>query len=405
MLDTEEGKFMKTKINILFVLYYLGSGGAEKALINLLDLFDYERYEVDVLLFKQEGLYLDQLNPKANLLPVIPEFEKIGSNKKYIKWAIMNGKPIRALKKVYYHLRWKLGKNIDKEEWDLCWGQLPPLAKEYDVAVGYMQGIPIRYVAGIVKAKVKFGWIHSEYEKISKNVEFDKYFFEKLNYIISVSEKCSNSICKVVPEFKDKVYTLHNLMSSKLIQEKAMQDEGFQDGFEGMRLLTVGRLEKVKGYDLAIEACRILINKGFNIRWYVIGIGGLESELKNNVQKLKLENYFIFLGERSNPYPYIRQADIYVQTSLFEGKSIAIDEAKILKKPICVTNFNSVFDQVKQAVTAEIVEKNPKSIAAGIEKLILNPAYREELSRNLIQEKDETEVELLKHYELFESNL
>lgn len=396
---------MKKKINILFVIYYLGSGGAEKALINLLDLMDYERYEVDVLLFKKEGLYLNQLNPKVNLLPVIPEFERIDSNKKYIKWALKKAKPISALKKAYYYYQWTHDRNIDKQEWDLCWSKLPTLEKEYDVAVGYMQGIPIRYVSAIVNAKVKFGWIHSEYEKISKNVEFDRYFFEKLNYIISVSDKCSDSIRKCVPEIKDKVYTLLNLMSPKLILERAMKDIGYEDDFEGVRLLTVGRLEKVKGYEMAIEACSILKEKGYNIRWYVIGIGGLEESLKNFVKQLNLETSFIFLGEQSNPYPYIKQADIYVQTSLFEGKSIAIDEAKILQKPICVTNFDSVLDQLQHEKTAEIVEKNAKSIAAGIEKLILDPRYKEKLVQNLAKEADESEAELLKHYELFERDL
>lgn len=396
---------MKEKINILFVIYYLGSGGAEKALINLLDMIDYERYQVDVLLFKQEGLYLEQLNPKANLLPVIPEFEKIDSNKKYIKWALKNGKPMSALKKVYNFYSWKRGKNIDRQEWELCWSKLPPLEKEYDVAVGYMQGLPIRYVAGIVKAKVKFGWIHSEYEKISKNIEFDRYFFKKLDYIISVSDKCTNSICKCLPEFKDKTFTLLNLMSSKLIYEKANESEGDTEKFDGIRILSIGRLEKVKGYEMAIEACSILKQKGYNIRWNVIGVGGLMNELLALIRQFDLEDSFILMGERSNPYPYIKQADIYVQTSLFEGKSIAIDEAKILHKAICVTNFNSVNDQLEHEKTAEIVEKNPKAIAAGIEKLINNPDYRERLIHNLKLEGDNSNEELLKHYELFERNL
>ncbi|RDU24799.1 glycosyltransferase [Anaerosacchariphilus polymeriproducens] len=396
---------MKEKIKILFVIYYLGSGGAEKALINLLDMIDYERYQVDVLLFKQEGLYLDQLNPKANLLPIIPEFEKIDSNKKYIKWALKNGKPISALKKVYYFYCWKKGKNIDRQEWELCWSKIPSLKKEYDVAVGYMQGLPIRYVAGIVKAKVKFGWIHSEYEKISKNINFDRYFFQRLNYIISVSDKCTNSICKCLPEFKDKTFTLLNLMSSKLINEKANVGEGDTDKFDGIRLLSIGRLEKVKGYEMAIEACSILKQKGHKIRWNVIGIGGLKNELLTLIRQFNIEDCFILIGERSNPYPFIKQADIYVQTSLFEGKSVAIDEAKILRKAICVTNFNSVYDQLEHEKTAEIVEKNPQAIAAGIEKLIKNPDYRELLSQNLAMERDNSNEELLKHYELFERDL
>lgn len=399
---------MGDKISILFAIYYLGSGGAEKALINLLDMIDYERYEVDLLLFERKGLYLPQLNPHVNLLPVIPQFEQIRRVKGYCKWAMKRGKFIKATKRVYYVLREHRGANMTQKTWNLCWNHfLPPLEKEYDVAVGYMQGLPDWYVASKAKAKYKIGWIHNDYTEMTYDKNFDLQFFEKFDRIISVSEKCTNSLKKTFPSLQDRMETLLNLMSPSLIRWKALDEkETYPDFYQGMRLLTIGGLRRQKGFDMAIKACSKLKEKGLSFRWYVIGIGELQDKLNKMVEEYNVSDCFIFLGERTNPYPYMKQADIYVQPSYFEGKSIAIDEAKILYKPIVVTKFPSVYDQIVNEKTGILVEINPDSIVEGIERLMNDKPLREILSKNLEYEQyDLEEEELERHYQVFEQTL
>lgn len=399
---------MGDKISILFAIYYLGSGGAEKALINLLDMIDYERYEVDLLLFEQKGLYLSQLNPNVNLLPVIPQFDQIRRVKGYCKWAVKHGKFVKAAKRVFYVLRERRGVNMTQKTWDLCWSHfLPPLEKEYDVAVGYMQGIPDWYVASRARARYKIGWIHNDYAEMTYDKNFDLKFFEKFDRIISVSDQCTNSLKRIFPSLRDRMETLLNLMSPSLIRKKALDEkETYPDSYAGIRLLTIGGLRRQKGFDMAIKACSKLKKNGLNFRWYVIGIGELQEKLNKMVEDYDVSDCFIFLGERTNPYPYIQQADIYVQPSYFEGKSIAIDEAKILYKPIVVTKFPSVYDQIVDGKTGILVDINPDSIADGIERLIHNQALQEFLSKNLEKEQYDLEYdELERHYQVFEQTL
>ncbi len=399
---------MEKKISILFAIYYLGSGGAEKALINLLDMIDYERYEVDLLLFEKKGLYLPQLNKNVNLLPVIPEFDKIRRVKGYCKWAVTHGKFISAVKRVNYVLKEKKGINMNQKTWDLCWTHfLPPLPKEYDVAVGYMQGIPNWYVASKVKAKYKIGWVHNDYAKMTYDKNFDIQFFKRLDRIVSVSEQCTNSLKQYFPSLTNRIKTLLNLMSPGMIRTKALDPkESYPDDYNLPRLLTIGGLRKQKGFDMAIQACSRLKMKGFKFIWYVIGIGELRDKLDKMVEEYGVGDCFIFLGERSNPYPYINQADIYVQPSYFEGKSIAIDEAKILYKPIVVTKFPSVYDQIVDEKTGILVDIDPECIAGGIERLLVNDKLRKYLTSNLMEEQyDLEDEELERHYQLFERTL
>jgi glycosyltransferase involved in cell wall biosynthesis len=403
-----KGEEMKDKIKILFTTYYLGSGGAEKALINLLDMMDYDRYEVDLLLFEHKGLYLSQLNKNVNLLPLIPEFDNIRRVKSYCKWAVLHGKPISAGKRVYYLWQDKHGINTNEKCWNLYMKRfLTPLPKEYDVAVGYLQGLSNWYVAEKVKAKAKFGWIHNDYKKVNYDKNFDIQFFKKFQRVISVSQECTESLKQTFPTLSNRCETLLNLMSPKLIRKKANDpNENYPDNHKCMRLLTIGGLRHQKGFDMAIEACGKLKKKGYTFLWYVIGIGELQDSLLKMVEVYDVKDSFIFLGERENPYPYIKQADIYVQPSYFEGKSIAIDEVKILYKPIVVTAFPSVYDQIQQEKTGVIIPIDAESIAFGIERLMKDAKLRKQLSDNLKLERyDLEETELKKHFRLFEQFL
>lgn len=399
---------MGKKISILFAIYNLSSGGAGKALINLLDMIDYNRYNVDLLLFEQNGLYLPQLNENVNLLPEIQEFAKTRTVKGYCKWAVMHGKFISAAKRVNYVQKEKKGFNMSQKTWNLCWNRyLPPLPKVYDVAVGYKEGIPNWYVASKVKAKYKIGWVHNDYANMKYDKKFDLQFFQKLDCVVSVSEQCTNSLKKIFPTLANRMKTLLNLMSPSLIRSKALDpNESYPDSNSLPRILTIGGLQKQKGYDMAIQACSKLRMKGFKFIWYIIGIGELKDKLDKMVEEYGVGDCFIFLGERLNPYPYISQADIYVQPSYFEGKSIAVDEAKILYKPIVVTKFPSVYDQIVDEKTGILVDINPDCIAGGIERLLVNDKLRKYLTSNLKEEQyDLEDEELERHYQLFERTL
>ena len=151
---------------------------------------------------------------------------------------------------------------------------------------------------------------------------------------------------------------------------------------------------------MAIEACRLLVDKGIEIAWYVIGEGEERQRLERMIADYGLQRHFILLGLKDNPYPYVKQADIYVQPSRFEGKSIAIDEAKILQKPIVVTSFSTAADQITHERNGLIVEMSAEAVADGIERFVKDDSLRSRCVAALRAEPLGTEHEIEKLYEL-----
>ncbi|PGZ56850.1 glycosyltransferase, partial [Bacillus cereus] len=258
----------------------------------------------------------------------------------------------------------------------------------YDVAIGYLEKSPIYFVVDKVKAKKKIGWIHTNYSNSGMDCDFDNVYFEQLDNIITVSEECAKSLEENFAHLKYKIKSIYNIVSPNLISElsnvnsidNCMSDKSY------VNILTVARLSYEKGIDMAIESCKQLVNKGYKIRWYVLGEGREREALEKLIESEKLEEVFKLLGIRENPYPYIKQTDLYVQPSRYEGKSIAIDEAKILNRPIIVTNFNTAKDQIEHGVNGLIVSMNAKSISSGIETMLKDVQLRENLRRNLSKE-------------------
>ena len=155
----------------------------------------------------------------------------------------------------------------------------------------------------------------------------------------------------------------------------------------------------MKGFDLAVKALRILHDKGLtNIKWYVVGYGGYEAELKELIAKNNLEKSFVLLGKKTNPYPYIKACDLYVQPSRYEGKAVTVTEAKILRKPILITNYPTSGSQVEDGIDGIICEGSAEGIAEGIQQLYLNDELRSTLIKHTEKKDYSNEFELEKLY-------
>ena len=152
---------------------------------------------------------------------------------------------------------------------------------------------------------------------------------------------------------------------------------------DDIKILSIGRLNHQKGFDIAIESAKYLYERGYRFKWYIIGDGILENNLKNLIEKNNMQDNVFLIGTRENPYPYIKNCDIFAQTSRFEGKSISLDEAKILSKPILVTNYSTAKDQIINNKEGIIVDMSEKAIAEGLEILINDIEKRIELSEYL----------------------
>jgi glycosyltransferase involved in cell wall biosynthesis len=203
------------------------------------------------------------------------------------------------------------------------------------------------------------------------------------------------------PEQNHKFKCIYNIVSPKTIQKMADEEvELATENDKDVKLVSVGRLAREKGLDLSLEAVDILIKRGHNLKWYLIGEGNVRQYLEEKIKEKQLEDRVILLGQKENPYPYINNCDIYLQTSRYEGKSISIDEAKILGKAILITNFKTAKDHIKHEENGIISEMNSFSVANDLERIIKNTNLRDTLSNNLLKEKHGTEDEIYKLYQL-----
>ena len=394
------------KKKLLFVIPNLGVGGAEKSLVNLLNELDYDKYEVDLFLMSKTGIFLEQVPKEVNVLPESLYFKKFSIRfYKSLWWFLTHFKFSLVFYKILFTLSNRLTKNVvlsEQKNWRYLKHFFPVLSKEYDVSIGYLEKNANYIAVDSVKAKKKIGFIHTDYKEMGMYKRYDLPFFEKMNYVISVSENCVFCLEKEFPEFPNKFKMVHNINSPKVIGH--LSKISIEENIKLPYILSIGRLIKLKSFDLAIKACKILINRGLTINWYVIGTGELKEELEEQIKEHELEQYFFLLGIRKNPYPYVKNAMIYCQTSVFEGKSIAIDEAKILNKPIVITNFPTAKDQIQHLENGYICEINLEAIADAVELLIKDEKLREKFTENLSKEDFGIEKELEKFYKLIEEN-
>ena len=391
---------------ILFAIDSLACAGAEKSLITLLSLIDYSKYEVDLQLFSYGG-ELENLLPKE--VKLLEPFNYMKFTTLSLKKAIQEGIFKLKLKYLFSRLKFSFilrkGKYDNKAKarlfWEINKNCIEETKKEYDIAIAYAQGVPTFYVADRVKAKKKIAWINTSYhlERIEKQYQRNKY--RKFNKIVLVSNSAKNIFKEVYPEFEEKLEIIYDINNPKIMEEMSNIGEKLPIGNE-IKILTIGRFAKGKAYDIALEACKILKDKGIKFKWYILGKGPLKEEIEQKIDELGLKEHFILLGVTPNPYGYIKSADIYVQTSRFEGFGLAIAEARILNVPVVTTEFDAVYNQMVQRKNGIVTQMDAQSVADGIMELIENKELKNSIIEYLKKEKKGNLEEYKKFEKLIE---
>ena len=369
---------------LLFIINTLGCGGAERAMLNLFSRLDSNKYEISLFVITGQGELRRELPENVRLI-----------NKKYKEVSVLTKKGRRLLTlsvlkagigkalflrrapyiiKNFLIMR-KKGKIMpDKLLWRLLSDGAPKIQEEYDLAVAYLEGGATYYVADYVKAKKKTAFVHIDYEKAGYTRELDLDCYEKFDRIFTVSDEVKENFLRVYPEYENKTSVFNNILNQERIKKMADQGEGFNDGFKGLRILTVGRLTRQKRYDIAIEAMKLIKDKiSMPIRWYVLGEGDLRQELEQQIKSAGLQNDFILLGVKNNPYSYIKGCDLYVHATEFEGKSIALQEAQVLGKPILATDCSGNREQIENGTDGILCELDPGQVCEKLLYMINNP--------------------------------
>lgn len=382
-----------TVYRILFVINTLGQAGAETALLSLLQTLAREkgeaRYEISLYVLTGQGEMASRLPADVRLLNKKYREESVltAKGRKYLKKTVLKAMFTRGtVVKLFPYLAKNtcamLGKKRllpDKLLWRVLSDGGMVLPEEYDLAVSYLEGGAAYFVADHVKAAKKAAFIHVDYEKAGYTRALDKDCYLAFDKIFTVSDEVREAFLKAYPELPDKTEVFHNILNKEEIVRRAEEGEGFTDGFTGMRLLSVGRLTAQKAFEVSVDAMKRLKDAGKNVRWYVLGEGDQRKKLQEQIDALGLTEDFILYGAVNNPYPFMKQADIYVHASRFEGKSIAIQEAQILGKPMVVSDCSGNREQVCHGKDGLMCGLTPDSLAENIMLLLEDEALRRKL--------------------------
>ncbi len=361
---------------LLFVINTLGTGGAEVALFELLRRIDKSQYDVSLFVLFNQGELLERLPKGVRLL-----------NKGFDETPIHTAEGQRRLKKKviasffkkltgfkllgylwsnYRDMRKAGSVKVDKLFWRLIADSAPRFDERFDMAIAYIEGGSTYYVKDYVKADVKKAFVHIDYSLAGYTRKLDRDCYTAFDNIYAVSDTVKESLIKTYPEVADRTEIFENLIDSDMIEQKSLEAGGFDDDFDGLRILSMGRLNAQKSFEISVDAMEEVVKKGINAKWYVLGEGDQRQMLEGKIAEKGLGDKFLLLGNKQNPFPYLRQCDLYVHASRFEGKSLAIREAMILKCPVIVTDCGGNRELIDDGVNGLICEIDPIDLSNKI---------------------------------------
>ncbi len=378
--------------DVLIVINNMKIGGAQKSLLSFLQIFVrseyFQNYRIHLMVIDPDGNYMRQIPDGIVLVDAPRELRWMGSKlsvsliRKCFSWRAFFGE-IGWIVRSFLNCFPKAW-NTEQKLWHHWRKWIPDLEESYDFAISYMDGPPNYWLMDKVQGKKKTLWMHSEYQKQAYSSAYDLSYYSHCDTIVTISEKCRACIAEAFPSLGEKIVVLENMTDSAAVLEKSNEAAAIEfDDCKVMKILSVGRLNKQKGFDLAIDAAKQLCERGETFLWLVVGEGSEREVLQQQIDRNGLTDCFRLVGARDNPYVYIKTCDILVQPSRNEGKSIVLDEAKLLCKPIVATNYTTVNDSLEHGKSGWIVEMTPDALCEGIAHLIHDAELRQTLSHYL----------------------
>ena len=395
---------------ILVFSHAMEIGGAERALIGLLDSIDYTQYHVDLFLMRHDGDLLKYVNKNVNLLP---ESSKYSSLAIPIKDVIKKRQLGIAFGRCYGKLRTrsfirKKGINTTNDialEYSHKYTKFfMPLINpniEYDLAVSFLT--PHYFVADKVFAKRKIAWIHTDYSVLKVDRDSELKMWSKYDNIVSISKNVTDAFTQIFPELSDRIILIENIQPESFIRLQAeMISVDHEMPSTSTNLLSIGRFTYPKNFDNIPNICRKLYEKGLDVYWYIIGFGGDEELIRQKIKENAMEKRVILLGKKDNPYPYIAECDMYIQPSRFEGKAVTVREAQILNKPVIITNYPTAKSQLRDGVDGIIVPLDNERCAKGICDVLSNKKIIIRLIENTKKQNYGNSNEAVKLYNMID---
>ena len=403
MADQIKNNIMKPRI--LIAIHYMHLGGAEISLVGLLQALDPNKVDIDLFVYSHEGELMKLIPGYVNVLPEISAYKMF---ERPMKEVLKKGHLSVLLARMKAKMRMKsylkkkqaidrsaimgfLGEEVSKVVPDIN------SSVEYELAISFLT--PHNFVRDHVRAKKKICWIHTDYTRIDVNAELELPIWDSFDYIASISPDVTKTFLQIFPTLSPKIIEIENILSSTFVRNHAEEFETTDNRQQttdlnqqlsaishqpsAINLLSIGRFCEAKNYDNVPDICKrtleLLKDKNIDIRWYIIGFGADENLIRQKIAEAGMQEHVIILGKKSNPYPYIKACDIYVQPSRYEGKSVTVREAQMLCKPVVVTNYPTASSQIKNGDDGVIVPLDNEGCAKGLAKFILDTEKQEHI--------------------------
>jgi len=378
---------MSDKPKILIVSHGMHIGGVERSLVGLLESLDPAKCEVSLFLYEHKGEFMPMIPRWVNLLPESAAYSQLCTR---IPVALFSSRPLVGAARTVARIITEIRKIFYNEPGFLlsrshAYAQpfLPRIPGEYDLALSFL--MPHDTVWRKVSAKRKAGWIHTDYTSYETGVNLsqERPAWAAMDYIVAVSSDVAATFTKVFKGLEAKVCIIENLLSPQFVGTQA--DEGCPPAdmtapAGTLVLCSAGRYTAAKGFDIAALACRKLIDRGLKVKWFIMGYGPDEPLLRRLIAENNLEDSFILLGKRTNPYPYMKACDIYVQPSRYEGKAVAVREAQMLGKAVLISDFSTASSQLEHNVDGYIAKAGVDGLVEAIELLSADSNLRNRLA-------------------------
>lgn len=392
------------KPRIFINMHYMELGGAERALLGLLNAIDTNRVDVDLFLNQHTGAFMSLIPKKIHLLPEEEAYSVVEKTLieciRHKQWRIAIARLIAKYKYKRYLRKNKL--TYDGSAHHYVFNEvihyLPSLKKygHYDMALSFLD--PPHIVQEKVDAAIKMEWIHTDFSFVKVDIPATEQWWSRNDYIISISSAVTRQFLLLYPGMEDKIIEIHNILSPTFVREQAKLAP-LTDRYEGLRLCSVGRIGYAKNFEAIPYIAKCLSDKGVDFLWQIVGPGDATPILQMAMQ-FGVAEHVEFVGAKDNPYPYMNACDIYVQPSRFEGNSVTVREAQMLYKPVIITNYNTATDQVQSGVDGIICELNNEAIANAIYDLANNKELYQSISRYLHNHDYGNEQEVNKIYQI-----
>ena len=369
---------------LIIVNNNLETGGVQTSLVNLLGEIK-DKYDVTLLLFYVKPEQMSRIPKNVKLVTINSPFKHFGSSARETK-----GTPFMFLARAFWVGFAKLFGQYAAVKLMLPFQKK---YKGYDYAISFLhEGVRERLYGGCnefvlnkIEAKQKLTWVHCDLRLRGSNMEANRKIYQKFDKIVTCSEGCRKAFLECLPEFADKTVSVRNCNDYEKI--KNLAGDGIEYDEECFNIVTVARLSQEKGIERAFEALSECVKHGFKVKYHVVGSGDGENFLKSKVDELGLEDTVVFYGNKQNPYPYIKNADLFLLTSYHEAAPMVFDEAACLGVPVLATETTSTDDMIKKCNHGIVCKNEQSDITEKLLAIVAQPQRLCEIRGKLAEEK------------------